>query len=124
MTARLVALVSALSLLVACSRGVGDAFVPGADSGPSEMDGTVDAPSDRGIAADSGQVDGHPEAGGDASADAGSPDGSAFTVPTDMRDRIGIYAWGFDTTSWPGTPDRLNWAASKVSGLGSRTIRV
>src|SRR5215831_3359634 len=44
--------------------------------------------------------------------------------PTDVRDRIGIYAWGFDTTDWPGSPDRLNWAAAKVADLGGRTIRV
>jgi hypothetical protein len=109
-----------LLALVGCSSGV-DGFVPGADSGSS--DGTVDAPADRGTPSDSGQFDGGAEASAD-SGDAGSADGAAFPVPTDMRDRIGIYAWGFDTTSWPGTPDRLNWAASKVSGLGSRTIRV
>jgi hypothetical protein len=44
--------------------------------------------------------------------------------PADVRDRIGIYAWGFDATSWPGSPDRLNWAAAKVAGLGARTIRI
>jgi len=44
--------------------------------------------------------------------------------PTDMRDRVGIYAWGFDTTSWPGSPDRLTWAAAKVAELGGRTIRI
>lgn len=44
--------------------------------------------------------------------------------PSDMRDRIGIYAWGFDITSWPGTADKLSWAATKVAALGSRTIRV
>jgi hypothetical protein len=44
--------------------------------------------------------------------------------PTDVRDRIGIYAWGFDTTSWPGSPDRLSWAAAKVAALGGRTIRI
>ena len=44
--------------------------------------------------------------------------------PTDLRDRIGIYAWPFDTTNWPGSPDRLNWAAAKVAELGARTIRI
>jgi hypothetical protein len=44
--------------------------------------------------------------------------------PTDVRDRIGIYAWPIDTTSWPGSPDRLNWAAAKVAALGARTIRI
>jgi hypothetical protein len=44
--------------------------------------------------------------------------------PTDVRDRIGIYAWGFDSTDWPGSPDRLNWAAAKVAELGARTIRI
>jgi hypothetical protein len=61
-----------------------------------------------------------PDAGGDA-AEAGP---FMPVAPGDARDRIGIYAWGFDTTSWPGTPDQLTWAAAKVSGLGSRTIRV
>ena len=41
-----------------------------------------------------------------------------------MRDRIGIYAWGFDTTSWPGSPDRLSWATAKIAALGARTIRI
>jgi len=44
--------------------------------------------------------------------------------PADVRDRIGIYAWGFDTTNWPGSPDRLTWAAAKVAELGGRTIRI
>ena len=44
--------------------------------------------------------------------------------PKDVRDRIGIYAWGFDTTNWPGSPDRLTWAAAKVAELGARTIRI
>ena len=44
--------------------------------------------------------------------------------PADVRDRIGIYAWGFDTTNWPGSPDRLTWAAAKVAELGARTIRI
>ena len=105
-----------LLLLAACSRGVDDGgFSPGGDSGSSQVDGTLDA------LADGGALDGHVL---DVSTEAAIPDGSTFTVPTDMRDRFGIYAWGFDTTSWPGSPDRLNWAASKVAGLGSRTIRV
>jgi hypothetical protein len=71
----------------------------------------------------------------DAAADApavapvdAATDGSAVPVvpppPSDVRDRLGVYAWGFDTTSWPGTPDQLNWAAGRVAALGARTIRV
>jgi hypothetical protein len=44
--------------------------------------------------------------------------------PASQRDRIGIYNWNVDTTSWSGSPDKLNWAANLVSGLGSHTIRV
>jgi hypothetical protein len=44
--------------------------------------------------------------------------------PASQQDRIGIYNWNVDTTSWPGSPDKLNWGANLVSGLGSHTIRV
>jgi hypothetical protein len=60
----------------------------------------------------------------DAGADAAGDASFMPVAPTDARDRIGIYAWGFDTTSWPGTPDRLSWATGKVAGLGARTVRV
>lgn len=53
-------------------------------------------------------------------ADVGAP-------PTDHRDRIGIYNWNVDDTSFapsPGCGDRLNWGACKVQELGGRTIRV
>jgi hypothetical protein len=125
--ARAVCLAQLLLLVAGCSRGVDgggfaeDACTPGCDSGPSPVDGAPDASIDQAIRTDGAGPDG----GGDAVAsDASAPDGSMFPVPVDMRDRIGIYAWGFDTTSWPGAPDRLNWAASKVAGLGARTIRV
>jgi hypothetical protein len=96
-------------LLVACAGGSDGTGSP-QDAGTTTTDATV-PPADGG---------GAPI---DASIDAVA-DGPTFSVPTDMRDRIGIYAWGYDTTSWPGSPDQLNWGASKVSGLGSRTIRV
>jgi hypothetical protein len=121
---RIALALSSLSLLAGCSTGDNDAGFF-SDSG-SPADVTVDAPVDQGAPFDAGGSDAH---AGDAtsdtgSADAGAVDAGPWPVPTDMRDRIGIYAWGFDTTSWPGSPDRLNWAASRVSGLGSRTIRV
>ena len=53
-----------------------------------------------------------------------SPPVDVPAPPTDVRDRIGIYAWGFDSASWPGAPDRLTWAAAKVAELGARTIRI
>jgi hypothetical protein len=74
-------------------------------------------------AADAGDSGNPADATLDAAVDAAN-DALVLTAPTDFRDRIGVYAWGFDTTAWPGTPDRLNWGASKVSGLGARTIRV
>ncbi|MEA2693815.1 MAG: hypothetical protein QOJ16_3202 [Acidobacteriota bacterium] len=55
---------------------------------------------------------------------------SAAVVPDpspDLSHRFGVYAWGFDTSSYPAgavSPDRLNWAADKVARTGSRTIRV
>ena len=40
-------------------------------------------------------------------------------------DRFGIYNWGADDSAFPANAsDRLNWAADKVAGLGSHTIRV
>jgi hypothetical protein len=48
----------------------------------------------------------------------------ACQTSTDVRDRVGIYAWGVDYTSYAGGADRLNWAAQKVADLGSHTIRV
>jgi hypothetical protein len=110
------------TLLAACSTGADDGGFA-ADSGPASMDVTVDAPGDHAAPSEGGAPDAHPD-GSPGAGDGGAGDAGSFPVPSDMRDRIGIYAWGFDTTSWPGTPDRLNWAASKVSGLGSRTIRV
>jgi len=47
--------------------------------------------------------------------------------PTAVAKRFGVYAWGFDDSSYtvcPTCPDRLNWAADKVAEAGSRTIRV
>ena len=72
-----------------------------------------------------GRVDGGPDSRADIAPDA-SPDASPrmFIPPTDMRDRIGIYAWGYDTSAWPGTPDRLNWAVNEATALGARMVRV
>jgi hypothetical protein len=47
--------------------------------------------------------------------------------PKEPARRFGVYAWGFDDSSYTaceGCPDRLNWAADKVAATGSRTIRV
>src|SRR5262245_58497604 len=47
--------------------------------------------------------------------------------PRDRAHRFGVYAWGFDDSSYTaceGCPDRLGWAADKVASTGSRTIRV
>ncbi|HXO18934.1 MAG TPA: hypothetical protein VOA87_03300, partial [Thermoanaerobaculia bacterium] len=47
--------------------------------------------------------------------------------PADSARRFGVYAWGFDDSSYPvcpTCPDRLNWAADKVAATGSRTLRV
>ena len=47
--------------------------------------------------------------------------------PTEAADRMGIYAWGFESSAYQsqtgGSIDRLNWAADKVAEIGSRTIR-
>jgi hypothetical protein len=44
---------------------------------------------------------------------------------TNPSDLIGVYSWGTDFDAYmPGTVDRLTWSAEKVSGLGSRVIRV
>ena len=44
--------------------------------------------------------------------------------PTERADRFGVYYWGADSSTWPGSPDRLRWGAEKVAEIGSRTIRV
>jgi len=47
--------------------------------------------------------------------------------PRDRARRFGVYAWGFDDSSYSpceGCPDRLGWVAEKVASTGSRTIRV
>jgi hypothetical protein len=48
--------------------------------------------------------------------------------PAQTADRVGIYAWGFESSAYQsqtgGSVDRLNWAAGKVAEIGSRTIRV
>jgi hypothetical protein len=48
--------------------------------------------------------------------------------PSQVADRIGIYAWGFESSAYAaqtgGQIDRLNWAADKVAEIGSRTIRL
>jgi len=47
--------------------------------------------------------------------------------PRDRAHRFGVYAWGFDDSSYAaceGCPDRLGWVAEKVASTGSRTIRV
>jgi hypothetical protein len=89
--------------------------------GSNQDASSEDAPSDGSDDATSDAVADGPV---DAPVDAPATDGGFPAAPTDMRDRIGIYAWGFDATSWPGSPDRLSWAAAKVAAAGSRTIRV
>lgn len=109
----------ALALVIAafaagCSRaGGGAGFTPTMDAA---ADGVASMPEGGPADATAGAME--------ASIDAGPDGSSAFTPPTDMRDRIGVYAWGFDTSAWPGTPDRLTWATNEVSGLGARTVRV
>jgi hypothetical protein len=48
--------------------------------------------------------------------------------PAAGADRIGIYAWGFESSAWQaqtgGALDRLNWGADKIAQIGSRTIRL
>lgn len=44
--------------------------------------------------------------------------------PKERADRFGVYYWGADSSTWPGSPDRLRWGAEKVAEIGSRTIRV
>src|SRR5215813_10309643 len=48
--------------------------------------------------------------------------------PEQIADRMGIYAWGFDSSAYQsqtgGQIDRLNWAADKVAGLGGHVIRL
>lgn len=48
--------------------------------------------------------------------------------PAAVADRIGIYAWGFESSAWQvqtgGALDRLNWGADKIAQIGSRTIRL
>ncbi len=49
----------------------------------------------------------------------------AQSTSVTRADRFGIYNWGADDAAFPANAsDRLNWAADKVAGLGSRTIRV
>ncbi len=45
-------------------------------------------------------------------------------APPQRADRFGVYYWGSDLSTWPGTPDRLAWGADRVAAVGSRTIRV
>jgi len=44
--------------------------------------------------------------------------------PTARADRFGVYSWGSDSSTWPGSPNRLAWGADKVAEIGTRTIRV
>jgi hypothetical protein len=48
--------------------------------------------------------------------------------PAAVADRVGIYAWGFESTGYQaetgGALDRLNWGADKLAQIGSRTIRL
>ncbi|HEY1692951.1 MAG TPA: IPT/TIG domain-containing protein [Polyangiaceae bacterium] len=85
-------------------------------------DGIVAAHDGGGDASDA-TADGS-DARADGGADAVADGPAAFTPPADMRDRIGVYAWGFDPSAWPGTPDQLTWATNEVAGLGGRTVRV
>jgi hypothetical protein len=65
-----------------------------------------------------------------AASDEASVDGAmplqqpAWTPPTKMADRVGVYAWGFDDTAFAASPDRLSWSSAKVHDLGSQTVRV
>ena len=108
--------------LAGCAAGAAGAPV---DAGPDRTAPRQDSGIDTGLFGDV-RVALPPDARlgtGDGGAQ-DAADGAVLVAPTSARDRIGVYAWGFDTTAWPGAPDRLNWAASKVSGLGGRTIRV
>ena len=52
---------------------------------------------------------------------------SVIDVPppaTARADRLGLYAWGFDDSAWPGVPDRLSWATGQIGALGSHVARV
>jgi hypothetical protein len=131
-TASLEACVLGIVILGGCASG-SPSFGGGGDAAPDRFapgnDAARDAARDTGgrdarDAALSGDGDATRDAMRQAPIDSGAMDASTFIAPTDMRDRIGVYAWGFDTTAWPGTPDRLNWAAEKVAALGSRTLRV
>ncbi|MGE0132011.1 MAG: hypothetical protein AB7U82_28350 [Blastocatellales bacterium] len=48
--------------------------------------------------------------------------------PSQVADRVGVYAWGFESSAYQsqtgGSIDRLNWGADKVAEVGSRTIRL
>jgi hypothetical protein len=88
--------------------GPAGGFLEGDEAGSPAPDAGPDAP----------QQDAPAEAQADAQA---TP---PIVAPTDTRDRFGVYAWGFDDTSWPGTPDRLQWATEKAAALGGRTTRV
>jgi hypothetical protein len=100
----------AIAFVVAC-----------ATSGPAG--GFLETDDDAGMRAPDARPDAPPaEAGADAAGDAQAA--PPIVAPTDARDRFGVYAWGFDDTSWPGSPDRLQWAAGKVTSLGGRTVRV
>ncbi|MGH9769364.1 MAG: hypothetical protein ACREAB_18220, partial [Blastocatellia bacterium] len=59
----------------------------------------------------------------------GQENSTVSAPPAQVADRVGIYAWGFESSAYQsqtaqtgGQIDRLNWAADKVAEIGSRTI--
>jgi hypothetical protein len=57
-------------------------------------------------------------------ADAAEPPDAGFPVYSDSRDGIGAYVWGINYSTYPGTPDKLNWGVNVLTALGGRTVRV
>ena len=35
--------------------------------------------------------------------------------PTERADRFGVYYWGSDISTWPGSPNRLAWGADQIA---------
>jgi hypothetical protein len=121
-----------LWLILLCASGCGASPGTSVDAGPdAARDSAADAPG----ASDgpSGQEGGLPPCGaggqpccGGATCAGGLDCGGGGEpgVCGDPADRMGLYAWGFDDAAYPGAPDRLTWAVSKVHELGAHTIRV
>ncbi len=102
-------------LLWACVSG------RGAGTGSAAGGGAADggAADGGGGTLDGGTADGGVTDGGTADGGAEAP----WAAPTALADRLGIYAWGADTTAMVGD-DPLLWLADQAAALGSRTLRV